>query len=137
MPVKYAGAEWLRQRGKEVSPFGALVADILGQVYRGIYHIERDVMRTKWGDGIQVDMTTRVHNLGTFASSELTELVVLCHDHGVVLDVMPRSAHTLRLLFTKRVSGHPTLDKHMADIRIHVGLQDFHGSEPPPLAANG
>jgi hypothetical protein len=37
-------AEWLRRQNKKLSPFGEQVADILGIVYRGIYHINDSVL---------------------------------------------------------------------------------------------
>lgn len=38
MSEKFAGADWLEQSlGIKASPFGRKVADILGQVWRGIY----------------------------------------------------------------------------------------------------
>ena len=39
--TKYSGADWIKGSLKrEMSPFGELVADILGVVFLGIYHVD-------------------------------------------------------------------------------------------------
>lgn len=131
MPVKYAGAEWLRQRGKTLSPFGELVADILGQVFLGLYHIERPALRVDWRDEVFIKINLD-GPLATHDFNQLTALVVLCHDHAVRLEIRAVAPGTMRLAFSRRrregdmVTGHPTIETHVGNLRAHIGLQDFH-----------
>jgi hypothetical protein len=47
----YAGAGWVKaMTGQTMSPFGENVADLLGDLFLGIYHIERDVRRAELVD---------------------------------------------------------------------------------------
>lgn len=80
----YAGIEWVRASypDKVISPFGARVIALLGQLARGIYHIAEEVRTTDWSrpDFVEVVCDGTLNNLATFDSAFLTELVVLCHD---------------------------------------------------------
>jgi hypothetical protein len=133
-PVKFSGADWLRSCGKELSPFGVEVADILGQVYQGIYHLYSEVLhkRCEWSHNhwIEVVMHDSANSgLSTFDFNNLTALVILCHDRCVRLTIQAASHNYLRLLFHKResrsgstFSSHPTLEEAVHDIRESRGL---------------
>ena len=61
--MKYAGADWLEEVLRPrcgLSPFATKVANILGQVFAGIYHIERSVLSPKadW-TGDEINITIR------------------------------------------------------------------------------
>jgi hypothetical protein len=134
-PTKFAGADWLRQCGKDLSPFGAEVADILGQVYAGIYHIDSEVLhkRCDWSHASRIEVViSDSHNggLSTFDFNHLTAMVVLCHDRCVRLTVAGASRNHLRLVFHQRLSRrgstcerHPTLFEAAKDIRDRRGLR--------------
>jgi hypothetical protein len=142
---KFSGADWLREnlkydprtRGKELSPLARKVADILGQVYGGLYHLP-DVTSQRWFEphGVFVRLHAG-HELASFDGSELTALVVLCHDAAIrfavsVQRVRRRCEETRRsyvqsvlaLSFHQRRHGeghlferHPTMDEAVERFR--------------------
>ncbi len=141
----YAGAEWLegtkrwikgsRKLGTKghyepiaLSELGALVADILGFVYRGVYHISDDVLRpsVKWDDDYVIQVKL-YRDLATWDRNDLTELVILCHDCRVRLSlgIAPRM---IELTFDARSSeggisqGHPTIEEAIESVRARVEL---------------
>jgi len=51
--MKYAGADWLIKSYPDLnpSPLGLKVADILGMVWNGLYHLDsRIIKKTNWED---------------------------------------------------------------------------------------
>jgi hypothetical protein len=108
--VRYAGAEWLRsalahRRGgaQHLSDFGAVVADIAGAAFAGLYHLEAEVLRASWSDDERVELTIGTE-LATWDGSypnALTALVVLCHDACVRLQIEGAGQRRLRLVFHK------------------------------------
>ncbi len=47
----YAGSDWIKKSLKitKMSPIGEAVADLLGEVYQGIYHLEtRSLRKVDW-----------------------------------------------------------------------------------------
>ncbi len=125
----YTGARWLEQSCKcEVSAFGRKVGDILGNAFKGIYHIHKAVMhkRVQWDDKDMIEVVLGCE-LATHDGSELTELVVLCHDACVRLAIDGVSNGYIKLRFTNRDRGndfmynHPTMSRalsRMAEIRL-------------------
>lgn len=86
---KYSGADWLQSqfKDKKLSPLARKVADILGQVYRGIYHLNR-IDDQDWFSicGVRVFLDS-VGELATYDGSELTTLVMLCHEQSIRLSI--------------------------------------------------
>jgi len=131
-PVKFSGADWLRDAArKELSPFGAEVADILGQVYRGIYHIRREVLhdRCDWRDPWRIELVVSDSGMSTHDFNHLTALVILCHDRCVRLAIEGCARNWLRLVFTRRegrdgstYQNHPTLGEAVKSVREGRGL---------------
>lgn len=90
---KFSGAEWLERsfnsisaiKGKTLSLLARKVADILGQVYKGLYHLSH-IHNQDWFDshGVHVYINS---DLSTFDGSELTNLVLLCHEHAIRLSI--------------------------------------------------
>lgn len=101
----YAGADWIaRSLKKSLSPFGVIVADILGFVYRGIYHIDTSRLeKVNWGNADHITITLRPNGMSTFDGRVLTDLVIACHDCFVRLSIEPCNGQYLRLLFSQRV----------------------------------
>ncbi len=85
----HAGAAWLQEqfdyipelRGKTLSPLACTVADILGTVYAGLYHIE-GIARQDWFNSAGVFIQIP-GELATFDASHLAGLVILCHDAAI------------------------------------------------------
>jgi hypothetical protein len=133
--TRYAGADWLRankdvlKEKRDPSPLGALVADVLGQTWEGIYHLRSDGIRTaNWADPHFVEICLS-RKLCTVDGNHLTRLVVLCHDHALRLDIQPCNPKALRLVFSRRDQSAveyyrrcPTLEDHAALIRSHLSF---------------
>lgn len=123
---KYRGADWL-EGGigvKEVSSLGTAVADLLGDVYEGIYHLNYNSLRkVKWSDPDYIEVTVR-HGLATWDYNELTRLVVLCHDRLLRCAVHAAAPGYLKLCFSQREGRegstsrrHPTIEHAVESIR--------------------
>lgn len=128
--IHYAGSEWIQQAFEtELSPLGAAVADLLGDVFFGIYHLDAGALgRVKWSDPHYILVNLRHHSLATFDGDELTRLVVLCHDRCLRLDLKAIAPLTLQLLFHQRQreggiwKRHPTIEQAVERIRsAYVG----------------
>ena len=132
MTCKYSGADWVQDDynavGKatktvprKLSPIGAKVADILGQVFCGIYHIQNDILRADLSDKLWVSMTIRAYGgLSTFDDDVLTRLVVLCHDAGVRMQIEPCNPRYVRLKFWQRNGRTGSICDRMPTIEDHV-----------------
>ena len=122
--MKYAGADWLMKSypGLKPSPLGLKVADILGMVWNGLYHIDpRIIKKTLWDDPYCISVNI-MQSLSTCDFNELTELVILCHDETIRLNISP-SMRYIRLLFHQRtregsfVERHPTIEEAILKCR--------------------
>lgn len=104
---RHAGSRWLsRQLAAMTRPapsiLGEMVADILGEVYGGLYHIDQPTLlheRTAWSDDRCITLTID-GELATHDGSELTWLVLLCHAHGIRLAIFGAAPRYVRLQFT-------------------------------------
>lgn len=121
----YAGADWLENSlGKTCSPFGRKVANILGAVWLGLYHINHGILeRTEWNqEYIEINIS---ENLSTYDGDYLTALVVLCHDAAIRLEINACNMRYVKLRFHPRTHDmthymsrrHPTLEQAAAQIR--------------------
>lgn len=142
----YAGSNWIEtSTGKKPSALGVKVADLLGEVFAGIYHLNH-ISAVDWTDEnfISVPMTWP---LATYDSPDLTRLVVLAHDYCLRLEIRPSvieltdesgatygdvegddlgttfDCPALELCFSPRaregdlLSRHPTLEEAVASVR--------------------
>ena len=127
MKDKHSGAEWLENSyKKELSDLGRKVGDILGQVFLGIYHIQREVLheRVKWDNKYIIEIVVGSHWFATVDSNALTALVVQCHDACVRCEIKGASSWGyLRLSFHQRTRGdsnmecHPTMDQALEKMK--------------------
>ena len=110
----------------ELSPLGIEVADILGQVWRGIYHLQYDLI--DWSDPHHIEVNI-AEGLSTWDFNRLTELVVLCHDRAVRLEIEPCNMRFVKLLFHQRgreggmTKRHPTMEEAVQMVRDNIGLE--------------
>ena len=121
----YSGANWLRGKVAAMSPFGERVADLVGEAYRGLYHVEGgSLFKADWGSDEHVTFSVYDAWFSTYDGDLLTRLVVLSHDRCIRFQVHPSAPRHLRLSFTNRerdtdsfLTHHPTLEEHTAAIR--------------------
>lgn len=126
----YAGADWLARQlerhGRKMSPFGEAVADLLGDLYQGIYHISREVQRASvaWDAPHYISVTVRGSDFASYDNSRLTLLVLLCHDRCIRCEVDGASWRYLRLAFSRRTRDgaegwqrHPTIEDQISRLR--------------------
>lgn len=79
--IKHSGADWLEKQEcfKNPSALGIKVADILGQVYLGIYHISDSVTSKKVDWQSETKISVNVYgDMATFDKGELTLLILCC-----------------------------------------------------------
>lgn len=124
----FDGANYVRSMmGLDIAPFPSRVADILGRVWRGIYHIPKTSLAKAHWKPAMVEIVIQ-GGLATFDSGRLTELVVLCHDEAIRFEISPASSRHLRLQFYERshaASGlgrfHPTMLDSLDAVRaVHA-----------------
>jgi hypothetical protein len=121
---QYAGSDWLRQAGRitNISPLGEAVADLLGDLFYGIYHLD-GAAGMDWSNNDYIEIRMMSGAWATFDPCDLTRLVFLAHDRCLRVDINPRSHRSLTLLFhqRKREGGvwarHPTLEEAVAEHR--------------------
>ena len=123
---QYAGADWIKSAFEvELSPLGRNVADLLGDVFFGIYHLDHKALRrVDWGNDHHICFSLGWHQLSTFDTDELTRLVVLCHDRMIRCSIEARTHKHLGLIFHQRQNRngdfyerHPTIEHAIEKIR--------------------
>ena len=141
MPAeKYAGVDWLLGRLRrhvdgepKISPLGVIVADILGQVYRGIYHIDFGSTLTKpdWSDENFIEVNVP-QGIATYDSNELTALVLAAHEVPVRLEINAGGPRRLKLGFSPRQrralelwGRHPTIEDAIREWCDHRSLRSL------------
>ena len=123
----YAGAEWLERQleydGKKVSDFGRKVADLLGDAFGGIYHIDEFLFKKKvdWSNTWHIQISYN-RDLATFDFNTLTRLVVLCHDRCIRMNIKPASPGYLYLQFWPRDGREGDVSKRHPTIETAIEL---------------
>ena len=123
---KYSGADWIEKSLKvsNMSPLGKEVADLLGDLFLGIYHLQSSTLnKVEWSRDsvIRVAIGT---NMATFDNDIITRLVVLSHDRMLRVEIVPCNFNYLVLLISKRTIREgdcfdkmPTMENHIRLIR--------------------
>ena len=120
---RYAGADWLRTHARfTVSELGADVADLLGDLAGGIYHLSPEILNVAWSNPTYIEL--RWHgDLATFDNDRLTRLVLLAHDRALRVELLPRSRLYLTMRFHRRQregkgwERHPTAEQALEQHR--------------------
>ena len=104
--TKYSGAGWLQRSlgpSRSLGPFGTRVANVLGQVYRGIYHIDSAVLKKGmfWDEPWVLPVNVS-GGLATFDFDELTRLVFCCQQAGIGVDICGCPWAYTKLLFSAK-----------------------------------
>lgn len=110
------GAEWLKAQNVNMSPLGEEVANLMGELASGLYHIE-GITRADWNAIHTITVTIRDEKFSTYDSDWLTRLVFLCHERDVRVSMKAAAFKYFRLIFTKVTKEgffrehHPTLEE--------------------------
>lgn len=109
-------AEWIRNMEWPIGEFGARVADLLGELYVGIYHIPTQYLKkVDWENPHFIEIVVDDSQYSTFDFGYLTDLVLLCHRECIRGEVSAARQGLLRLRFHSRQRDggmsqrHPTM----------------------------
>lgn len=123
------GSDWLRGcRITNLSPLGAQVADLLGDLFVGLYHLD-GAEKVDWGNGHHIEIRIKYKEFASFDTNLLTKLVFLAHDRCLRVSINPRSAQALTLLFHQRQRNgsmserHPTIEQALAMYREYHPIE--------------
>lgn len=125
------GVERLQsQIGKrEISKLGVEVADLLDDVFLGIYHLPYSTLaKADWSDDYFIRLSI-YGGLSTWDYDYLTRLVVFAHDMMIRVEVNPCNFNYIELVFHKRktrdihniTQSMPTIEEHIELIRKYRG----------------
>lgn len=126
--TQYAGANWIKKSWPEIkmSPLGEAVADLLGDLCLGIYHLDYGQLhKTDWSNKNYIRFILGWKCLSTYDYNDLTVLVVLAHDRCIRVQISPYTFHHLELVFHQRqregnyAYRHPTIEAQIELIRAH------------------
>lgn len=125
MTEKYAGSDWIKSNFKvEMSPLGEAVANLLGDLFYGIYHLDSTALKkVDWANDHHIIFILGWKSLATTDFDELTRLVILCHDRCIRCEISPRAFHHLELIFHQRQregngwQRHPTIEAAIENAR--------------------
>jgi len=121
----YSGAEWIKKSlRKDMSPLGEAVANLLGRIYLGIYHLSSQALnRVNWSDTYCIEYT-HYGDLSTVDFGNLTALVVFAHDKMIRVSIRGCGPGYLRMQFHQRNSRtgrlserYPTIEDHIEKLR--------------------
>ena len=135
--TKYAGADWIEKTFKisKMSQLGKEVADLLGDLFFGIYHLPSVALRkVDWGNDLCIRITLST-SMATFDGDKLTRLVVLSHDRMLRVDLGPCNFQHMELLVHKRKNREggdtyhrmPTMERHLEMIRGAYAIKPIGG----------
>ncbi len=115
-----------------MSPLGRRVADLLGQLFAGMYHLQSNITsKPDWSNERCIAVSVPIHNMGTYDFSGLTMLVVLCHDAAIRCELQASAFGYVKLCFSQRqryggcTERHPTMEQATAKIREKFAIPEL------------
>lgn len=103
----YSGANWLKSYVPQMSEFGAKVADILGWVFQGIYHIDDEVLRDRSVFEHRKKVSVTIYQeFATYDSPRLTMLFLACCQQRCTVEIGGSRPGYTRLTFFDIDSNH-------------------------------
>ncbi len=121
-----AGAERIKSMlavfNRTPSEFGLLAADLLDDLYIGIYHLDqKTLMDVKWENPTVIRIAIKDNRqMATADESKLTRLVFLAHHYGVRASIEAASGTKIQIVIWKVskkdfiIDRHPTLQEALA-----------------------
>lgn len=133
--MNYSGADWIKKSlmyPKEMSELGKNVADLLGELFRGIYHLDyKQLRKVDWSNSYYIEFILGWKTLSTFDFDELTRLVFLAHHMAIRVEISPHAFKFIRLMFHQRnrdgdfAHRHPTLDDAVSTFKNNVSIPEY------------
>jgi len=125
-----SGSTWIKESfKKEMSPLGEKVADMLGILYGGIYHLDRKSLgNVEWDNGHHIVIKIK-KSFATYDFNDLTNLVFLAHWYAIRVEISPCNFQFIELIFHQRgrtgsiFNRHPTIDeavKRFKDSMVNI-----------------
>ena len=117
----YSGASWIKTSlKKEMSPLGEAVADLLGRVFRGIYHLNTTSLnKVDWSNDYWIEFTID-RGLSTVDFNDLTALVVYGHDQMIRIELTGTGPRYMKMLFHQRKTRTGSMSKRYPTIEDHI-----------------
>jgi hypothetical protein len=123
MGIKYSGSEWIaRQKyGAQMSPLGGAAADLLGDIYLGIYHLpSARLAKVDWTAAKLVSITLCA-TMATYDDDLLTRIVTLSHDRMLRVEIQAARPSYLKLMISQRTTREPgQCWEHMPTLEAHI-----------------
>jgi len=130
---EYAGSNWiessllLHKPDAKMSELGKSVADLLGELFFGIYHLNiKALLRVDWENPFFIEYSLGCHELATTDFDELTRLVFLAHHFAIRVSIDASTHRYLKLTFHQRgrsggiSNRHPTLTEAVERFQSHM-----------------
>lgn len=135
---KFAGHEWVEENiratgsSMAMSDLGKDVADLLGELFGGIYHLDSKALkRVNWSEQLWIEFTLGHKELSTCDFDELTRLVFLAHHTAIRVSIEASTHKHLKLLFHRRErtggysKRHPYLEEAVKRFKDNVSLPEY------------
>lgn len=119
----YAGASWIEASFKnEMSLLGKAVANLLGRVFQGIYHLDtRSLKRVNWADTYCIEYVFR-GDLATVDFGHLTALVIFAHDEMIRVSIRGCGPGYLKMQFHQRASRFGNMSERYPTMEDHIEI---------------
>lgn len=148
--MRYSGSDWLIKNmsyannrtmaQKEISQLGRDVADLLGELFYGIYHIDSKALdRVDWSNNHHIVISLGYKSWSTVDDSTLTRLVFLAHHRALRVSIDAATHGYVRLMFHQRKRGndsmrcHPTIDEALERFKATVSMPEYSEQSAPPM----
>jgi hypothetical protein len=135
---KFAGADWVKTEmsyknpGLVMSVLGTNVADFLGELFQGIYHLDPVALKkVDWENNSFIEVSIGWTNWSTVDYDNLSTLVFLAHHMALRVGIEASTHKYMKLIFHQRSrSGKfyqkcPTLDEAVKTFKETVNLPEF------------
>ena len=116
-----------------MSDLGRAVADLLGELFSGIYHLNDNALRkVEWSNTHHIIFYLSWRTMSTIDDSYLTRLVFLAHHLAIRVEIRACNMQGVQLMFHQRKRGtdgmrcHPTLDEAVEAFKRYVSLPEYH-----------
>ena len=135
--MEYSGSDWLKrhlnyQKQPEPSQLGCDVADLLGELFYGIYHIDQKQLdKVEWSNNCHIVISIGWRSWSSIDDNNLTRLVFLAHHTAIRVGLDASTHKFIKLIFHQRKRGtdgmrcHPTIDEAVERFKQNVSMPEY------------